>query len=153
MAPTTKTGFADDDGFEETVTSDVVASSGMLVNARKADPEAATRRMAERMLKATTLDDLFDSTKGVTSDELDGKSIEVVSVEWQEYESDRGAIPQAVVQAVDLINGDAFEFVTTASMLVTFLYKAQALGQIPFKARIAGKRTKSGNTALNFERL
>lgn len=153
MAPETKTGFADDDEFGETVTGDIVAPSGIVVNATKADPEAAVRRMSERMLKADSLDALYDSTKGITSDELDGKSIEVTSVEWQQYESDRGPIPQAVVQATNLIDGDVFEFVTTATMLVTFLFKAQQLGAIPFKARITGKKTKSGNTALNFERL
>jgi len=153
MTTKATTGFGDEDDRDDAVTGEVVDPTNILANARKADPEAATRRMSERMLGAETLDALYDSTKGTTSDELDGKSIEVTGVEWQAYESDRGPIPQAVVQAVDLINGDVFEFVTTATMLVTFLYKAQQLGAIPFKTRIAGKKTKSGNTALNFERI
>ena len=153
MAPVSTASFGDDDEVVDTITGEIVAPGGIVVNATKADPEAAVRRMSERMLKADSLDALYDSTKGITSDELDGKSIEVTSVEWQQYESDRGPIPQAVVQATNLIDGDVFEFVTTATMLVTFLYKAQQLNAIPFRARITGKKTKSGNTALNFERL
>jgi len=153
MVTKTAQGFGDEDD-ETNNTEQVLAElGGILVNVQKADPEAATRRMSERMLGAETLDALYDSTKGTTSDELAGKSIEVRGVFWQSYESDRGEIPQAVVDAVDLMTGDVFEFVTTATMLVTFLYKAQQLGAIPFKTRIASKKTKSGRDALNFERI
>ena len=153
MTDTNKTGLADPDDFDGAV--DFIADNAgvILDKARARDPEAVTRRMADRMIGADSLDALYDATKGVTSDELDGKAIEVTSVEWQQYESDRGPIPQAVVQAIDLITGEAFEFVTTATMLVTFLYKAQQLNALPFRTRIAGKKTKGGNTALNFERL
>ena len=148
----TDQAFADD-GDDQVHDAEVVDTSALLAQAKGRDPEAVTRRMADRMMAADSLDALYDSTKGVTSDELDGKAIEVTSVEWQQYESDRGPIPQAVVQAIDLITGEVFEFVTTATMLVAFLYKAQQLQALPFRARIAGKKTKGGNTALNFERL
>lgn len=150
----TKNGAAFGDDDEGTPDNGGPIDPGVvLANAANRDPEAVTRRMASRMFGANTLDSLFESTKGVTSDELDGKAIEVLAVEWQQYDSDRGSIPQAVVNAVDLITGEVFEFVTTATMLVTFLYRAQQLDALPFRARIAGKRTKGGNTALNFERL
>ena len=151
-AAKTDQAFGEEDESRPVV-PETVEASDLLARAKAQDPEAVTRRMAERMSKADSLDALYDATKGVTSDELDGKAIEVQSVEWQRYESDRGPIPQAVVSAIDLITGEVFEFVTTATMLVTFLYKAQQLGEIPFRTRIAGKRTKGGNTALNFERL
>jgi len=153
MAGTTKTTFGDDGDEVDTVTGEIVTPSRILGNAVKADPEAAVQRMASRMLAAESLDDLFGAAKGITSDQLDGKSVEVTGVEWSEYESQRGPIPLAVVQATDLMTGEAFEFATTATMLVTFLYRAQAIGQIPFKARIAAKKTRGGNDALNFERL
>lgn len=152
MAVKTDQAFgAGDESRADDVT--VVDPSALLSSLPARDPEAVTRRMAGRMLGAASLDALYDATKGVTSDELDGRAIEVESVEWQQYESDRGPIPQAVVAAVDLSTGEAFEFVTTATMLVTFLYQAQKLDALPFRARIAGKKTKGGNTALNFERL
>lgn len=153
MATTTTKGFDDDKTSGETVTGDIIDPTRLLDNVRKQDPEAAVQRISSRMLGTNSLDELFSATKGITSDELDGKSIEVTGVEWSEYESQRGPIPLAVVQATDLMTGESFEFATTATMLVTFLYQAQRLSAIPFRARIAAKQTRGGNTALNFERI
>jgi hypothetical protein len=120
---------------------------------RAVDPEAVIERMAQRIRSADSLDALFDSLTGNSSDALVGKSFSFTDVEWQPYESNRGIIPQAIVTAVDLDTGEQTEFVTTAGMLVEFLRRAEVIGAYPFSARIVEKTTKSGNKALNFERV
>jgi hypothetical protein len=117
------------------------------------DPEAVKVRMASRVHQAQSLDDLFDTLAGNSSDLLVGKSYEFQAIVWQPYESENGPIPQAVCSAVDLSTGEATEFVTTAFMLVNFLRRAQVLNVLPFKARIVEKQTKRGQKALNFERV
>jgi hypothetical protein len=117
------------------------------------DPEAVMVRMATRVHQAESLDDLFDTLTGNSSDHLVGKSYEFTAVTWQPYESERGTVPQAVCSVVDLSTGEATEFVTTGFMLVNFLRRAQVAGWLPFKARIVEKTTKRGQRALNFERV
>lgn len=118
-----------------------------------ASPETTLARMGARYDKADTLDDLFDALEGSTSKMLVGRKFNFLRVSWQPYESDKGVIPQAVCEVVDLDSGEDDEFVTTAYMLVRFLRRAQVIGALPFAARIVAKRTKRGQTALNFERV
>lgn len=145
------------DGFgdpTEAVGMDVDLAPGLLGEIRSVDPAAVQKRISDRMGKADSLDELFSATKGNTSDEMDGKAIRVLSVNWQPYEAaDRGTIPLAVVAYVDLATNKEDEFATTASGLVNFLYFAGKLNAIPFEARIVGKRTRQGQTALNFEKV
>lgn len=133
------------------------ATEALLVEAfpgiKEADPEDAIVRLAARMLKAKTVEERFDALEGNSSDDLIGKSFEMRGVAWQTYESERGPIPQAVVDAVDLATGEEAEFVTTGKMLVFFLRGTELQGQFPFKARITEKTTKRGQKALNFERV
>ena len=151
---TKKTTVADDgDEFEAQYEAAELAIRSSFPELKPTDPIKATYRMAERMLGGETLDDLFDATTGKTSDDLIGKAYEFLAVSWQAYEAERGVIPQAVCEVIDLATGEVTEFVTTATMLVMFLRRAEQIGRLPFKARIAGKRTKSGQTALNFERV
>jgi len=117
------------------------------------EPEAIMTRMAGRLHKADSIDELFGALTGKSSDELDGNSFRFLGVEWQPYESAKGTIPLAVCDVVDLATGEADEFVTTAFMLVNFLRRAQVIGAYPFEARIVGKKTNRGQTALNFERV
>lgn len=114
------------------------------------DPERIARLMGERLDRAETLDALFAVTSGTTSDDLIGKVFEVLAVEWDAYESDGGLVPLAIVSAVDKSTGEKAEWATTAAMLTRFIRRAEVLGLLPFTARIEGKRTRSGQTALNF---
>ena len=116
------------------------------------DPAVATRRMVERVFEAQTLDDLFDSTTGTSSDDLIGHTLDIRSVEWSEYNAENGPIPMATLQAYDETAAKAVEFISTSPMLTAFIRKAELIDQIPFRARIEGKRTRSGQTALNFVR-
>lgn len=118
----------------------------------KRDPEKIARMMGERLDAAETLDDLFNATSGNTSDELIGKTIEVLGVEWDAYEADSGVIPLAIVTARNVATNEPMEFASTAAMLTRFIRAAEVKGWIPFTARIEGKKTRSGQTALNFVR-
>ena len=62
-------------------------------------------------------------------------------------------IPLAICQAVDLTTGEETEFATTAGVLTMFIRRAELIGAIPFDAKIVGKKTANGQTALNFERV
>jgi hypothetical protein len=124
---------------------------------RASDPEAVADRMAGRLHKATSMDELFDALEGSSSDQWIGKPIEVLSIEWETYDAVRPSgtvtIPKAVCQIVDITTGEIDEFMTTAKMLVHFLRQVEVLDAYPFKARIVEKTTKGGQKALNFERL
>ena len=67
--------------------------------------------------------------------------------------SPTGVVPLAICQAVDLTTGEETEFATTGGVLTMFIRRAELIGAIPFDAKIVGKKTASGQTALNFERL
>lgn len=138
----------------ETNHSEVEVYSPALLNmCRAQDPQEVLKRFARRFEQAGSIEDLFGALEGTNSQQLIGKAIEVRHVEWAPYESDRGTIPLAIVQAADLDGGELIEFATTGAMLCLFLYKWQALKLAPFQAKIVGKKTNSGQTALNFARL
>jgi hypothetical protein len=144
----------------DTFGADDLDDTGVLENLKAAfpniaenDSNEASARIASRMLKAESVDDLFDVLDGNSSDKLVGKSLTINGVTWQLYKSDRGDIPQAVVDAVDKATGEVLEFVTTGGMLVYFLRRVEMLGKFPFDAKITEKTTKRGNKALNFERV
>lgn len=117
------------------------------------DVEAVQAKMAARLWESESLDELFDSLQGKTSDKLVGKVIEVQSLDWDTYESaDRGPIHCVTVSGKDVANGEEIEFWTSGYMVVRFLRKAELLHLLPFKARVEGKKTRSGQTALNLVR-
>ena len=120
---------------------------------RDVDPDAVARRMSDRVMRAQSLDELFDSLSGSTSDALVGKSFRLFGVAWQPFETEKGVIPNAIVEAADIRTGESREFATTARMLVAFLRRAKVLNPFPFDVRIVEKLTRSGQKALNFERV
>lgn len=115
-------------------------------------PEAVTERFAERFKRAESLDDLFDVLGGNSTKNMVGARVQVDSVSWAPYESERGVIPNAICQGVNLDTGEVIEFATTSQMLTLFIRRAELIKALPFKARITAKKTRSGQTALNFER-
>ncbi len=117
------------------------------------DPESVMERFAARFQAAESIDDLFDALEGNLSRSLVGHKVRIASVQWAPYQSDRGTIPLAVCQAVDLTTGEETEFATTGGVLTMFIRRAELIGAIPFDAKIVGKKTANGQTALNFERL
>jgi len=119
----------------------------------RTDPESVMARFAERFVKAETLDDLFDVLEGNLSRSLIGHKVRVQAVSWVPYQSDRGVVPLAACKATDLTTGEETEFATTGGVLTMFIRRAELIGAIPFDAKIVGKKTGGGQTALNFERL
>jgi len=118
-----------------------------------AAPEAILQRMGERYNSAETIDDLFAALEGKSSDAMVGRKFRFLGVSWSPYQADSGIIPLATCDVIDLDTGEQTEFVTTAYMLVRFIRRAIQIGAMPFEARIVGKKTNSGQTALNFERV
>lgn len=116
------------------------------------DAEAIQRGMLQRVHAGTTMDELFDSLQGKASDSLVGRSFEIQEVSWDIYNAAQGPLPLARVKSIDLATNQPEEWVTTSPMLTVFMKRAQEIGGLPFKAKIVGKKTRSGQTALNFER-
>jgi len=116
------------------------------------DPAEVRKRFAARFARAENIDDLFAVLEGSTSKDMVGRAVQIRSVAWAPYESDRGVIPLAVCEAADLKTGEVIEFATTGEMLTMFIRRAELVGALPFEARITGKKTRSGQTALNFEK-
>jgi hypothetical protein len=121
------------------------------------NPDDVAARMGDRMMSGNSLDELFDALTGSNSQSQVGKTFEFHDVAWQPYEAARPGgekviIPLAVCDVVNVATGEVEEFITTGDMMVKFLRRAQQLGAFPFKARIEGKTTRSGQTALNLVR-
>lgn len=130
----------------------VLYDQGMFPMLREQDPLEVQKRFAARFERAETMEDLFGVLEGTSSQDLVGHTVEIRGVQWAPYESDQGTIPLAICDAVDVSTGEVAEFATTSGMLVLFIRKAELIGGLPFKARIAEKLTRSGQKALNFER-
>lgn len=135
---------------DATSTELVAYDQAMFPMLQTVDPGDVTARLVGRMVKAESLDELFAVMEGTLSRDLIGQAVDVRSVSWQPYESDRGVIPLAVVEAVKIETGELVEFATTSDALVYFLRRAEVIGALPFAARITARKTKSGQTALNF---
>jgi hypothetical protein len=115
------------------------------------DPEEVTARFARRFEQAKTIEDLFAVLGGSSSKTMVGKKVQIQGVSWTGYESDRGVIPMAICEAIDLKTGEVVEFATTSSVLTMFIRRAELIGHMGFQVKIVEKKTRSGNTALNFE--
>lgn len=116
------------------------------------DPAEIQSAIVRRVLSAESLDELFEQWEVTKSQNLEGRSFEIQSVEFAVYNADSGPVPLARVKSKDLDDGKSVEWVTTAPNLTAFLYKADQLGSLPFEAKIVGAKTARGYTALHFER-
>lgn len=116
------------------------------------DPDAVRVRFAKRFAAAETLDDLFGVLEGTLSKDMIGRTVTIRSVAWAPFESDRGIIPLAICDAADPKSGEVIEFATTGESLVQFIRRCELIREMPFTVRIEGKKTRSGQTALNFAR-
>lgn len=140
-------------GATSTSTDVVAYDRAMFPNLLDQDPRAVMDRFAQRFQAAKTLDDLFAVLEGTSSQDLAGHSVEIRGVAWAPYESDRGIIPLAICDAVDLGTGEVIEFATTGEVLTMMLRRVELIKAFPFRARITAKKTRSGQNALNFERV
>jgi hypothetical protein len=142
------------DDAAHAASTDVVAyDKALFPDLLAVDPASIRERFARRFMAAETLEQLFDVLSGNTALKLVGRRLEIEQVAWAPFESDRGIIPNAICQAVDLETGEVIEFATTSEALTMFIRRAEVVGAMPFKVKIASVKTKGGNTALNFERV
>jgi hypothetical protein len=116
------------------------------------DPQAVMERFARRFMAAETLEDLFSVMEGNVSKDMIGRVVTIRSVAYAPFHSDRGIIVNAICDAVDAKTGEVLEFATTGEVLTMFIRRAELTKNLPVTVRIAGKKTNSGQTALNFER-
>lgn len=141
------------DKAEEPAAEVVAYDPSVFPDLTERDPAAMEARMARRFEHAGTIDDLFGALEGRTSQDMVGRVLEIRAVEWWPYQSDRGTIPMAVCDAVDVQTGEVVEFPTTSMALTAFIKRAEVIGALPFTARVVKRQTRSGQTALNFERV
>lgn len=142
-----------DDGKNAVSGELVLYDTALFPNLLDQDPEAVAARFAERFKRAESLDDLFNVLEGNSTKDMVGAKVQVDSVAWAPYESERGIIPNAICQGVNLDTGEVIEFATTSQMLTLFIRRAELIKALPFRARITATKTRSGQTALNFERV
>lgn len=117
------------------------------------DPLEFEARSAERFKRAGSLDDLFEVMGGNSAQKMVGRRLEVQEVDFVAYQADDGVIPNAICLAVDIDSSEVLEFSTTSGFHTKFLRKAQLLGLLPVKLKITETLTKSGQKALNFEKV
>ena len=138
----------------DATTSDVVLyDPNLFPELRWQDPLEANSRFAARFERAENLDDLFGVLSGNSTQNMVGRRIEIQDVDWIAYQADQGVIPNAICLAADIDSGEVLEFATTSGMCTMFIRKAELLGLLPVRVKIVEKVTKSGNRALNFERV
>jgi len=116
------------------------------------DPMSVQRDIVQRVMSATSLDELFGNWEVTTSDKLEGRTLTILGAEWTTYNSEAGPIPLARVKAEDVREHSTFTFVTTAPNLTAFIARAQQIGALPFTAKIEGSKTARGFTSLHFVR-
>lgn len=130
----------------------VLYDRAMFPNLIDQDPQQVMLRLASRFQKAQSVDDLFGALGGNSTKDMIGRKLRIISVAWAPFQSDRGIIPNAICEAVDLDSGEALEFATTGMTTTMFIRQAELIGALPVDVRIASVKTKDGNNAINFER-
>lgn len=117
------------------------------------DSTATQQRIIDRMMQANSIDDLFATREGASIDQMVGKVLEFVGVTWSTYQTDEGTeIPLAQLQCVDVAKKEAISLIATAPGVTAFVYRAEQLGAMPFKAKVAEVKTRRGFNAIVLER-
>lgn len=117
------------------------------------DPETIQAAIVQRMMQAESLDDLFGNWEAKTIDKFEGEVVEILAAEWGTFNSEQGQIPLARLKLRSGNDKTILDVIATAPNLTAFVYKAQELELLPFKAKIVGAKTARGFTALHFERV
>ncbi len=138
---------------DATSTSVVVYDNELFPELKWQDPLKANLKFAERFGRAETLDDLFNVLSGTSTQDIVGRKVQILDVDWQAYQADDGVIPNAICQGVDLDTGEVLEFATTSGMCTMFIRKAELLGLLPVSVKIVENLTTNNRKALNFEKV
>lgn len=117
------------------------------------DPETVQAAIVQRMMQAGSLDDLFGQWEAKTIDKFEGEVVEILAAEWGTFNSEQGQIPLARLKMRSGKEETILDVIATSPNLTAFIYRAQSLELLPFKAKIVGAKTARGFTALHFERV
>jgi hypothetical protein len=138
---------------DATATDLVLYDHNLFPELKWADPEDMGQRFADRFKRAESVDDLFDVLQGNNTKGMVGRRLEIQAVEWQAFQSDRGVIPNAICLAADVDSGEVLEFATTSMFCAMFIRRAELIDALPLKVKITSTKTRSGQTAINFEKV
>lgn len=137
----------------------VLYDKALFPELRWQDPQEANARFVARFNQAETLDDLYNVLSGANTQGLIGRKFQILDVDFVAYQADDGIIPNALCLGADLDSGEVLQFATTSGQPTMFLGRARLLGLLPAEegkervlVKITETKTRSGNTAINFDR-
>lgn len=144
---------------DATGTDVVLYDHNLFPELRWQDPNEVNTRFAARYGSATTLDELYDASGGDSVKNLVGETVQILDVDFVAYQADDGVIPNGLVVAANVKTGEVVQFACTASQPNMFMARALSLGLLPeakgkdpVLVRITDTKTRSGQTAVNFEK-
>lgn len=144
---------------DATATDVVLYDRTLFPELRWQDPMEVNQRFAQRYGQAETLEDLYDASSGNSVKKLVGETIQILDVDFIAYQADDGVIPNGLVIAASAKTGEVFQFACTAQQPNMFMARALALGLLPqadgkapVLVRITDTKTRSGQTAINFDK-
>jgi hypothetical protein len=117
------------------------------------DPATVQRRMIERTLNATSVDDLW-GTDVVHARDMIGRSFILREVEWRNSEieeSEGGLSIFAVMHGAFVDTGEMAIMTCGAVGVVSRLFKLVEFDALPIAIRIRSTKTKGGYNALDLE--
>jgi len=117
------------------------------------DPEQISREIVNRILQASTADEVLATGDVRHARELLGQPILIHSIKLNESDYTDGAGIYMIVEASDPDFGESFAVSTGSSHCMAQLYRLSELGALPCKAKFtqATKPTKNGNFPMRLE--
>jgi hypothetical protein len=117
------------------------------------DPEVVQRRIVERTLNATSIDDIWDSGTTAAKDIID-RPFQLREIEFRnsEVEASEGGLPVFAVMHVTFLGTGETGIVTCgAAGVVTRLVKLIEFDALPYDVQISAKKTRAGYTVMDLE--
>lgn len=110
------------------------------------DPQAAQEAIVERILSATSVDDVLGGSELTDSETLFNTAIVVHGVKWNRSDFEESAGAYAVVEANRCDTGEKCDFSTGASNVMAQLFKLGELDAFPITVilREADRPSKAG---------
>ena len=118
---------------------------------KPANPEDTAKRIAQRDLNASSLDDLLggESTT-ISGRDYINKPFTLTSVEWQSSEIEGQGLPFYAVCHIVTLDGESKVLTTGASTVVRKLAKIDSENWLPAKVKITkGPKTEAGYEPLD----
>lgn len=123
-----------------------------ITTAEDRDPFAVQVDIVNRLLAATTLEELFAVHEGDNSQRLVGHTLRLSAVAWDTFDSDNGPIPMAKITATDVDTDTVEDFRSTSLNITAFTRVCEREKLFPVVVKVEGVKTRQGQTALKFSR-